>query len=154
MDDSQVAVDVATVRFDAAFADLRAFPSQMGAIATLLSPDGVRLELRLPGGEVREERVLGQELVLTYAHLAAGTGAPWPLADGRAETDGEQVAAPGDPPLVGRQADFERTLGALVADLFAAIEAAGLDPVHAVQRYLGPRAGLDVENVYEEVCGA
>jgi hypothetical protein len=154
MNDSEVAVDVAAVRFDAAFPDLRTFPGEMGAIATLLSPDGVRLAVRLPGGEVRAERLSGQDLVLTYAHLAAGKGTPWPLADGMVETDGEQVAAPGDPPLVGALDDFRRTLGSLVADLFAAIESAGLDPVHTVRQYLGPRAGLDVEDVHEGICGA
>lgn len=149
---NEVAVDVATVQFDARFPDLDAFPGDMGAIATLLSPDGVRLDLEYPDGSTRTEETSGQDLVMAYALLAAGKGTPWPLGGGRAETDGRQVAAPGDPPFVGTVDEFERSLGGPVAALFEAIDDAGLDPVHTVRSYLGPRAGLDVEDVYDAVC--
>jgi hypothetical protein len=150
----EIAVDVASVGFDPRFPDLEAFPGDMGAIATLLSPDGVRLDVELPGGETRTEQTSGQDLVMAYALLADGRSAPWPPGGGRAETDGRQVAAPGDPPVVGTLPDVLQALGELVAALFEALEDAGLDPVHAVGAYLGPRSGLDVESVYEDVCGS
>ena len=149
----EIAVDIASVRFDPRFPDLEAFPGDMGVIATLLSPDGVRVDVELSGGETRTEQASGQDLVMAYATLADGRSTPWPLGGGRAETDGRQVAAPGDPPLVGTLPDVLQALGELVAALFGAIDDAGLDPVHAVGAYLGPRAGLDVEDVYEDLCG-
>lgn len=153
MDEPAAAVDVSTVQFDATFPDLETFPGEMGAIATLLSPDGVRLELRLPGGDPVEERASGRDLLFTYAYLAEGRRVPWFLGDEFVEVDGSRVLAPGDPPLSGDAADFRRTLGALAADLFRALENAGLDPVHTTQQYLGPRPGLDAEEVYEWVTG-
>ena len=154
MNPPETGVDVSTAEFTPRFPDLEAFPGDLGVIATLLSPDGVRLTVALPGGETRTAAVSGQDLVLNYAHLSAGEPTPWLLGEGLAETDGETVVAPGDPPLVGTVDDFRRSLGTLVAALFHAVEATGLDPVHATRQYLTPHDGLDVGEVYGRVTGA
>lgn len=153
MEVPETGVAVSIVQFSARFPDLEAFPGDLGVIATLLSPDGVRLTVAFPGDDTRTVAVSGQDLVLTYAHLSGGDPVPWLLGDGLAETDGETVVAPGDPPVVGSTDDFRRSLGTLVARLFRAVEAAGLDPVHATGQYLTPHDGLDVEAVYERTGG-
>lgn len=146
-------VDVSTVQFSATFPDLAACPGDLGVVATLLSPDGVRLAVGLPGDETRETTVSGQDLVLTYVHLSNGEPAPWLLGGGLVETQGERLVAPGDPPLVGTTTDFRRSLGTLVGQLFRAVEGAGLDPVHATRQYLTPHDDLDVAAVYEQTGG-
>lgn len=153
MDTPEIGVDISTTQFSPGFPELETFPGDMGVIATLLSPDGIQLTVILPGGETRTVAVSGQDLVLNYTHLSTGEPTPWLLGDELAETDGETVVTPGDPPLVGTIDDFRRSLGTLVAALFRAIESAGLDPVHATQKYVKPHDGLDVDEVYERVTG-
>lgn len=153
MQEPDAAVDVSTVRLAASFPEFAASPGEFAVLATLLSPEGVRVDVRLPGGEARDVRTSGRDLLCSYALLAAGRPAPWCLGDGMAETDGDRVLAPGTPPLVGSAADFRRTLGTLVAELFGAIEAAGADPVATVERCLGPGVDVDVAAVYDDVVG-
>lgn len=153
MAEPDAAVDISTVRLTGRFPALDEFSGGFAALATLLGPAGVRVTVALPGGGVRQATTSGQSLLWCYAGLAAGESVPWCLGGGLAETDGDRARAPGSPPLVGSLADFRRTLGTLVAALFGGLEAAGADPVPAVETCLGPGVDIDVRAVHDRVRG-
>lgn len=153
MDRPDATVDISTVALTAEFPDIADFPGEFAALTTVLSPEGVRVDLALPGGEVRERRTSGRELLCTYAALADGESTPWCLGKGIATTDGDRFYAPGEPPLTGTAADGVRALGGLVADLFAALDEAGADTVPAVERCLGPGVDVDVAAIYDRLGG-
>lgn len=151
MDEQESAVDIATVDLSPEFPELAAFPSEFGIIATLLSPEGVQVELHLPGGETRTGQTSGRDLLCSYAFLGSGQRAPWCLGEGIAEPTGNRIRAPGSPPLEGTPTAFRRTLGTVVAALFRALASETDDPVATAQRCLGPGIDIDIQTVYDEV---